>query len=221
MQQAVIFDFDGVILDSEPIHYKACCLILKKIGLSVSFEEYREKYLGLTDKDLFPLLLKHKKISLNPNEIHDLIQTKINCYNEIIHHSKNLPIIPGLELYIQQLQKQNIPLAICSGSARIEIDTVLKNLHNGKLQSHFNVIVTAENINQGKPSPEGFLLAAKKLNITPEKCLVIEDSPHGVEAGKKAGMTVIALLTSHDKNKLKKADLIVQDFNELLHQNNN
>jgi beta-phosphoglucomutase len=94
--------------------------------------------------------------------------------------------------------------------------SVLKNLKVNYLTNHFNTIIASEDVTQGKPSPEGYLLTARKLNVFPDKCLVIEDSPHGIMAAKNAGMNVIALLTTQSKDNLKEADYIAQDFNQLM-----
>ncbi|KTD56755.1 HAD-superfamily hydrolase [Legionella santicrucis] len=212
MFEAIIFDFDGVILDSEPIHYQACCYALNNVGLELSYEQYVERYLGLADKEMFPKLLKDNSHPFSEALVDTLIEQKIARYTLLIHESKELPITLGLRQYLIGIQdKQKI--AICSAATQQEINTVLAKI---KLPCDFNTIVTTEDVIRTKPSPEGYLLAAKKLGISPEKCLVFEDSPHGIEAAKSAGMFVIALLTTHHQNELKKADKIIKNFTELL-----
>lgn len=219
MYEAIIFDFDGVILNSEPIHYEACCTVFKKIGFKLSFEEYKEKYLGLADKEMFPLIFQHKNYVFSSHEIDSFIQQKIKSYIDIINHGKEFPIISGLEHFLNHLITKDKTLAICSGSSKKEIVAVLKKWDKGHFEARFKLIVTSEDVIHGKPSPEGYLLTAEKLTIPANKCLVIEDSPPGIEAAKKAGMKVIALLTTNSRNSLQHADLVVEDFNELLQQN--
>lgn len=216
MFEAVIFDFDGVILDSEPIHYEACCYVLKDTGLVITYQEYVEKYLGLCDKEMFPSLLKQKGYNFSPDEINSMINKKIESYIHIINNHTNLPFIPYVDQYIAHAANNDIKIALCTGSTRREVSAVLSRLKHGKLQSYFRTIVTSEDVQYGKPSPEGFLLTANRLGVLPAKCLVIEDSPHGIEAAKRAGMYVIGLLTTHNKSELQNANRTAEGFEELL-----
>lgn len=215
MFEAIIFDFDGVILDSEPIHYEACCSVFNHIGLTLTYDEYTEKYIGLSDKEMFPQLLMDKGYNFSLDEINSFINKKIETYADIINSRDQLPIISGVDQYICDVIQGTKKMAICSGSTKKEVVTVLKKLKQGKLQSYFNTIVTAEDVKFGKPSPEGYLLTAKQLGVPTNKCLVIEDSPYGVEAAKAAGMYVIAILTTHERRQLQRADKIADDFTNL------
>jgi beta-phosphoglucomutase len=216
MFNAVIFDFDGVILDSEPLHYEACMLVLNNIGLAMTYTEYAQHYIGLADKEMFPKLLQNKGYVISSEHMADFIMQKVKLYKQLINNHPTLPLITGIANYLHYLKKQHIKTAICSGSAREEINAVLEKANNGELQQYFNIIVSSEDVQFGKPSPEGYLLASQKLNIAPDKCLVIEDTPHGIDAAQSAGMTTVALLTTHTKDQLQKAHKIVGDFSEIL-----
>lgn len=216
MFQAVIFDFDGVLLDSEPLHYQACSYVFKQLGLVISYTEYVDKYLGLSDKEMFPKLFSANNFHCSLDKINALIEEKTKQYQEIIKECDNLPMIDSVERYIDYISQKIPKLAICSGSMRNEIMAVLTKFKQGELQTYFDTIVTSEDIQQGKPSPEGYLLTAKRLNVSPRQCVVIEDTPHGVEAAKAAGMYVIALLTSYKKEQLHHADKIISHFNQLI-----
>ncbi|MBA2657231.1 MAG: HAD family phosphatase [Tatlockia sp.] len=216
MFQAVIFDFDGVILDSEPLHYEACSHVIKKLGLALSYPEYVDKYLGLSDKEMFPKLFSARNFSFSMDEINALIEEKTKQYQEIIKQCDSLPMIDSVDRYIDYISQKIPKLAICSGSTRNEIMAVLTKFKHGKLQTYFDTIVTSEDIQQGKPSPEGYLLTAKRLNVSPSQCVVIEDTPHGVDAAKAAGMHAIALLTSYKKDQFQHADKIISHFNQLI-----
>lgn len=216
MFQAVIFDFDGVILDSEPLHYKACIPVFKSLGLELNYDEYVEKYLGLSDKEMFPKFFSERGCSYSPDKIKVLISEKTARYQEIIEQCDDLPMIDSVDQYIVHVSKKISKIAICSGSTRKEIMAVLAKLKQGGLQPYFNTIVTSEDVQRGKPSPEGYLLTAERLNVPPEQCLVIEDTPHGIDAAKDAGMYVIGLLTSYTKSQLQHADKIITHFSQLI-----
>ena len=216
MFQAVIFDFDGVILDSEPLHYKACSYVLENLGLVLSYPEFVEKYLGICDKEMFPKLFSQKNYSLSLDKMNALIEEKTKRYQEIIRQCDKLPMIDFVDQYIAYVSKKVPKIAICSGSTRNEIMAVLEKLKQGALKASFDTIVSSEDVQHGKPSPEGYLLTAKRLNISPSRCLVIEDTPHGVEAAKAAGMYVIALLTSYTRNQLQHAYKIISHFSQLV-----
>jgi beta-phosphoglucomutase len=218
MFQAVIFDFDGVILDSEPLHYEACSQVFKQLGLALNYAEYVEKYLGLSDKEMFPKFFSAKNFRFSSDKINTLIEEKTKQYQEIIKQCDSLPMIDSVDRYIDFISQKIPKLAICSGSTRNEIMAVLTKLKHGELQTYFNTIVTSEDVRHGKPSPEGYLLTAKRMNVCPSQCLVIEDAPHGIEAAKAAGMHVIALLTSYKKDQLQHADKIVTHFNQLIRE---
>ena len=216
MFEAVIFDFDGVILDSEPIHYQACSQVFEALGMPLAYEEYVAKYLGLADKEMFPKFLMDRAQNYSSDKIEALIAQKVENYQTLISLDEDLPMIDGVDCYIFQLSKTIEKIAICSGSAREEVITVLAKLRRGTLQPYFNLMVTSEDVQKGKPSPEGYLLTAERLNVPPERCLVIEDIPHGVSAAKAAGMYVIALLTSYQRHQFHHADKVVDGFNQLI-----
>ncbi|WP_058477984.1 HAD family hydrolase [Legionella steigerwaltii] len=216
MLDAIIFDFDGVILDSEPIHYEAYCLVLKPLGIAISYAEYMEKYLGLSDKDAFPKLLHHKGLSYSEAEVQRLMQQKTAIYTNIISTSDSLPLIVDFDQFLFKIAPKVKKIAICSGSSRGEITTVLSKVRQGKLHAYFDTIVTAEDVQVGKPSPEGYLLTAKRLDVAPERCLVIEDTPYGVKAAKAAGMQVIGLMTTYDRHHFLTADKVITGYRQLL-----
>ncbi len=216
MYDAIIFDFDGVILDSEPIHYEACCHVLKSLGITISYSEYMKKYLGFSDKDMFPRLLLNEGLSYSDREIKHLIQQKTRAYIHIISNQNPLPLIVDFEQFIFKIAPKINKIAICSGSSRSEIIAVLSKVRQGKLHAYFDTIVTTEDVQSGKPSPEGYLLAAKRLNVAPGRCVVIEDTLHGVKAAKAAGMQVIGLTTSYDKHQFLIADNVVTGYRQLL-----
>jgi len=213
MYQAIILDFDGVVLHSEPIHYQAYHKLLNQYNITLSEKEYFSTYAGLSDKELFPKLFKNKNHSLQQTKIYELIQKKVAFYNQLIQDMTTLPLIHGLAEYLYQAEYNK--MAICSGATSSEVMVVLNKLYQQKIVPPFDVIVTAEDVQCGKPSPEGYLLTAELLGVEPDQCLVVEDSPHGIMAAKKAGMTVAALTTTFDPSLLQQADAIFTDFAQL------
>jgi len=215
MFQALIFDFDGVILDSEPLHYQACSYVLEKFGIVLSYADYVNNYLGLTDKEMFPKLFAESH-SLSMDTMATLIEEKSKKYQEIVKQCEHLPMIDSVDRYIAYISKIIPKIAICSGSSRDEIMAVLTKLNHGELIPYFNTIVSSEDVKHGKPSPEGYLLTAKRLHVLPHHCLVIEDTPYGVAAAKAAGMHVIALLSSYTRDEFQQADKIITHFDQLI-----
>lgn len=212
MIEAVIFDFDGVIIDSEPLHFQAFNHVINPLGLHVSFEEYLAHYSGLSENEVFPKLFSKKKISFSDSKTKQLIAQKIAAYIKIIEETDQLPFIPGIQDYLLKAKNDFQNIAICSGAMRSEVMPVLTKLNSENDDRLFDVIITFDDVKRGKPSPEGYLLAAKQLAVKPTHCLVFEDTPFGIAAAKKAGMTVVALTTTHNENELQNADQIVSNF---------
>ena len=211
----IIFDFDGVILDSEPLHFKALVQVLNQLGISLDYEEYRTYYLGLSDISVFPRILSDKGVEFSSTQINQWIDLKVAVYNELIEKSEQLPMTPNLDWFLIRVAKHYEKIGICSGSNRYSILKILEKIHYGRLAPYFKTIVSCEDVTLGKPSPEGYLLTAQRLQSNPEHCLVIEDSEHGVTAAKAGGMLVAGLLTTLNRNQLAHADIIAQDFKEL------
>lgn len=216
MLRAVIFDFDGVITDSEVLHLRAFNKVLTRYGVEISTKDYYKEYLGLSDLDCFKALIS-KKILLKPSvEIEHLAKEKKQAFEKLAKTEGR--IIEGVRDFLQMLSQNNIPMAICSGALSVEIELILED---ARLRPFFEVIVSAEMVRKGKPNPEGFLLTLKKLNsgrqnaILPNQCIVIEDSHWGLEAAKAAGMHSVAVTNSYEADELALAEKIVTKLGEL------
>jgi len=223
MLQAVIFDFDGVITDSEILHFRAFNRVLAQHGIEITIKDYYKEYLGLTDLDCLTLVAKRKKIGLDDEGIKNLVKQKNLIFAQMAKNEGQ--IIEGVQDFLKMLKQNNVPMAICSGALRAEIELILEQ---AQLRRFFTVIVSAEQVKKGKPHPDGFLLTLQKLNqcvipaqagiknpILAEQCIVIEDSHWGLEAAKKAGMHTIAVTTSYDADQLTPAEKIVTRLSEL------
>ena len=211
MIKALIFDFNGVVVDDEPIHMRMFQEALRDEGIGMSEEDYYRFYLGMNDKDCFTTVLK-KMGRFSDRALRKMMRRKASLYMAYI--AKHLIFFPGARSFIRRAARK-YPLAIASGALRSEICYILGR---GGLRKCFSVIVAAEDVRNGKPDPECFRLALKRLNATlglslkPRECLVLEDSLEGISAAKKAGMQCLALATSHPAKKLKRADIIVKDY---------
>jgi beta-phosphoglucomutase len=216
MLRAVIFDFDGVIIDSEILHFRAFNEVLSPFGVSITEQSYYEDYLGLTDCDCFKAVNSKYKLKLDDKGLENILKEKGRSFRKLVKTSGRL--IEGVPDFLMMLKQNNIPMAICSGALLAEIVSILDA---NNLKSFFEVIVSADQVKRGKPYPDGFLLALRKLNdkrtpaIQPGQCIVIEDSRWGLEAAKAAGMHTIAVTNSYDAGQLKMADKIVTKLNEL------
>lgn len=208
--KAVIFDFNGIIVNDEPIHLAMYQKVLMEEGIKLAAKEYYSKYLAYDDKNCFKKIFTQAGKPVTPGLVKELILRKALYYESYME--KNLCIFPHVKACIKKLAKK-YPLAIASAALRDEIRWLLKR---SDLLSYFEIIVGAEDTKRSKPEPESYLLALKKLNqkkkILPEECLVIEDSIHGVEGAKRAGMKCLAVAHTYSKLKLKKADLVISGF---------
>jgi len=235
MLRAVIFDFDGVITDSEILHFRAFNAVLTQYGFQLTKPEYYKKYLGMSDADCFRALIAEGRLG-NPTAdgvegvppsnrgqdardatmIKNLGQQKTRVFEKLARTEGK--IIEGVREFLDTLSAAKVPIAICSGALRAEIELILEE---AGLRNYFDVIVSAEEVTRGKPDPEGFLLALEKLNeswpepIAPACCIVIEDSHWGLKAARAAGMRTIAVTNTYEAAQLKQADKVVARLDDL------
>lgn len=216
MLRAVIFDFDGVITDSEILHFRAFNAVLAPHGFELSKHEYYKDYLGLADKDCFKALIGEGRLRIPESHVPDLIQQKTRIFEKLARTEGR--IIEGVREFLGLLAGAQVPIAICSGALRPEIELILEE---AGLRDCFDVIVSAEEVRHGKPDPEGFLLALQKLNdvwpdpITPECCIVVEDSHWGLQAARATGMRTVAVTNTYDATQLRQADKVVHRLDDL------
>lgn len=217
MLQAVIFDFDGVIADSEGLHYQALNTVFKRYGVDVPKSVHWDKYLGYTDQENIEAVNRDYQMGLDDAKVQKLIEEKKVIFDELA--AAGSIIIDGVTEFVQQLMEAGVRRAICSGALRSDIELMLAGT---SIQDAFEVVVTADDIKHGKPDPEGYLLALEKLNqagsspIRAGECIVIEDSHWGIEAAVAAGMIPVAVTTTYKRDELDgKAQKIVDRLDEL------
>lgn len=216
MLKAVIFDFDGVISDSEILHFRAFNQMLAQYGIEITIKDYYKTYLGFNDVDCYKLLIHQGLLKIDEQQIADLVEQKKLIFEKLAKTEGRM--IEGVRDFLTMLEDNDIPMAICSGALLTEVEMILEE---ARLRHLFEVIVAAEQVKKGKPDPEGFLLTLQRLNenrenpITANQCTVIEDSHWGLEAAKAAGMHTIAVTNSYDAEQLSMAEKIVARLNEL------
>jgi len=216
MLRAVIFDFDGVITDSEILHFRAFNQVLAQYGIEMTTKDYYKTYLGFTDIDCYKLLIHQGLLKIDEQQIANLVEQKKLIFEKLAKTEGR--VIEGVRDFLKMLEQNNVPMAICSGALLTEVEMVLDE---ARLRNLFEVIVSAEQVKKGKPDPEGFLLTLQKLNenreeaITGNQCIVIEDSHWGLKAAKAAGMHTIAVTNSYDAEQLRMAEKVVAKLNEL------
>ena len=216
MLAGVIFDFDGVIVDTEPLHYRAFQTILEPMGLGYGWDTYVADYLGFDDRDAFREAFRSRGVPLTDPELERLIDRKAHSFLEII--AGGVTPYPGAVELISGLAGR-LPLAICSGALRSDILPVLEQFG---LSSAFDVIVTADDVSASKPDPTCYRITLEKLSaacpgrgIAPESCLVFEDTPAGIAAARGAGLAVVGITNSYPADRLAGTSRIVASLEEL------
>jgi beta-phosphoglucomutase len=212
MLKAIIFDCDGVIADTEPIHMSAFGRVLAEEGITLIEDDYFAHYLALDDRGCFTRAFAERGDSLTRDQVNDLIRRKAGYVEQLMH--ADLELLPGAAEFIRRAA-ECYPLAVASGALRAEIETVV--IYGG-LRDCFRAIVSAEDVARSKPYPDPFIKALELLNlptadrIEPHECLVIEDSIHGIHAAHQAEMRCLAVTNSYPKEKLSEAELVIESL---------
>ncbi len=202
MKKAVIFDVDGVLVDTVPYHFLAWQKMFQEAGALFNFEDYLEKVNGLPRA----IGIKNVLTDVGDEDLDRLAEIKQNYFLEMVDHKPPKPL-PGVKLFLQNLGKNLFYIAAASSSKNAPFV-----LNKTKLDHFFYTIVSGNDFRKPKPDPELFLTAANRLGMNPSECVVFEDAYHGVEAGKRGGMYTIGLLTSNDQKIPEIAHYIVRDF---------
>lgn len=204
MIKALIFDMDGVVINSEPLHFIATKQLLKRYGKEFTWEDHL-KFLGTTEEYTWSKLAKDLNLKKDHNQ---LMEEKTKIFVKLIE-TEGKAMKGALEL-LKDLKGKTL-LALASNSPYAHVAAVLSRLH---LQDTFDTILCENDVTHPKPHPEIYLKAAERLNVKPEECIVIEDSPVGIEAGKKARMHCIGLASSFQKETLS-AEHVASDFDAI------
>jgi beta-phosphoglucomutase len=209
--RAVLFDFDGVIVNSEPLHFYAFHEVLKTEQVELTEDEYYREIIGFDDRGAFRKIFEGRDRPLEPKTLLALMARKSGIMMELIQ-DRRFSALPGVEEFVRSLWRTR-PLAICSGALREEIEAMLEGV---SLRDCFQVIVAAEDVAVGKPDPSGYLLTLKLLSekikkpLAPADCLVVEDAPTVIRSVKAKGFPTLGVATSYPLMKLSDADWAVK-----------
>ena len=204
--KAVIWDMDGVIADTAPYHFKAWQHVFYKKGVSFTEDDFRRNF-GQRNDTIIRNVLGEE---ISQDEIGVIASEKEEDFRQRV--SQNIKPLPGAIELIKLLKEHGFSLALASSAPVENIQLIIRGLG---INNCFQVIVSGREVREGKPSPQGFLLAAKKLDVSPGNCIVIEDAVAGVAAAKRAGMCCLAITNTHPRTRLMEADLVVDTLEEV------
>jgi beta-phosphoglucomutase len=205
----VVFDFDGVIADTERLHLTAFRSAFSPHGWTIDEAVYFDRYLGCDDRGLVVMYAREHGLALSDELIWQLVEAKTHAFDEGLEAGRML--FPQARPCIERLGGR-FSLGIASGAAKAEI---VKILDAADLRRHFPVIVAADDVFETKPHPEPYLMAAQQLGVDPRACLAIEDSPPGLAAAHAAGMRTVGITNTVSRTQLARADRVIDNLDEL------
>lgn len=209
MIQTVIFDMDGVIVDTEPVHRYAYYKQFAELNIEVTEAMYTS-FTGFSTRNTFQYLKEHFQLS---NEIEDLIHRKRSIFNDAFDTKEDLELLEGVRSLIEDLHQNGIQLILASSASKVTIERVFSRFG---LHDYFTHVVSGEDFPNSKPHPAIFEYAASLSEAPKEKCIVIEDSTNGIQAAKAAGIFCIGYQSKHSKDQiLDDADKVIHHFGEL------
>ena len=210
MIRAIVFDFDGVLADSELVHLRSYQEILAAAGISFTKDEYWSRYLGLDDVGVFTQIASDKGLLLADEEVELLIREKSRRFEALV--SRENVLFPAAVEVVRALAAE-WPLGIASGSLQREIDLMLQG---AALSDAFRFIVSADDTDRSKPAPDPYLLAAERHGVPPAECLAIEDSHQGLESARAAGFRTIGVASTYPRRSLTLlADVVVDAIEQI------
>ncbi len=206
--QAAIFDLDGTLLDNNYYHRISWIAYLKNAGRNITEEEFNENMNGRTNHDAVQYIFGK---DLSEEKITNITLEKEAVYREM--YAQYIKPVPGLINLLEFFRNKGLLMAIATSGIQPNIDFMFDHV---PIKPYFKAVINSAHITKGKPDPEIYLKTASTLNVQPEHCLVFEDAVVGIEAAKSAGMKVVAVATTEDKKELSNADLIIDDYRELM-----
>ena len=206
--KAIIFDLDGVIIDSEDLHEETCRMALRHYALEAAFLDF-DAFIGKTEQDVFDYVMQAN--DADHVNVADLIALKQRLYGDLL--DRLLPV-HGALAFIERLAQAGFALGLTTSSVP---ENQQRAFDKFDLHRYFDTVVTAADVTNAKPHPEPYLTTAQRLGVAPARCLVIEDSTHGVRSARRAGCRVAGLTTTFGKEALAEAgaDVVVDRFDEL------
>lgn len=207
--EALVFDFDGIIVNSEPVHFEAYQRVLKPRGLGFSWAEYEQNYMGLDDRDAFRRYFERIGQPADAAAVAAIITEKALAFQALAVHAQPFPGVVELA----RAASCRIKVALCSGAMRSDIIPVVTRLG---LLEHLLTVVTADDVARSKPDPTCYRMTLDRIGARdPSRCVAIEDTPAGIAAARGAGMRVVAVTNSHEAAKLQDADARIASLGNL------
>lgn len=207
MKIGALFDWDGVVIDSSDQHERSWEMLADEIGKPMPSDHFKRGF-GMKNQLIIPQILRWTE---DPSQIDIYSLRKEELYREIIADEGITPL-PGVVTLLEMLSYHDVPCAVGSSTHRRNIEVIFDAIG---IRDYFQAVVTAEDVNHGKPDPEVFLKSAEKIGINPGNCVVFEDAHVGIEAGLAAGSKVIAVATTHDISELGQASMAVNSLEEV------
>jgi beta-phosphoglucomutase len=209
MLKAVIFDMDGVIIDSEPMHHKAYYDMFNEVDINVS-KEFYESFTGQSTINICKRLCDHFSLTESPET---LVGLKRKHYKQFFESNSDLTLIDGVLDLIKEYHSNGLTLVLASSAAMTSINQIFNRF---ELEQYFVAKLSGGDLKQSKPHPEIFINAVQASGYSKNECIVIEDSTNGIQAAKGAGVFCVGFDSFHSKNQdYSKADLVIKDFNEI------
>jgi len=217
MIRAVIFDLDGTLVETEPLHFASFNQVLRLDGIEIGFEDYTTRLIGLNDRDCFTAVLRENRKDASDDHVAKLIARKTVVYQAMV--AERDVLYPGAEKFVRDCAHR-FPLMIATGTLRAEAEAILRR---AGIRELFLDIIAAEDVERGKPGPDGFIAALGRIGyllrqrdpVLADECLVIEDTQAGIEAAHRAGMKVLALCHMAPASDLAAADVVRASISDL------
>lgn len=208
MTRGIVFDFDGVLVDSEPLHLRALQTVIAPMGMSVDQDEYYQRYLGYDDMGAFHAIARDRGVAVTDDDVRALIGAKSVVYQSLLEAGNIL--YPGAAACVARLATE-FSLGIASGALRHEIQAILEATG---LDGCFRFIVASGDTPAGKPAPDPYQRAATLHGLPPAQCVAIEDSRWGIESARAAGMRCVGITHTYPASELAGADAVVHTLDE-------
>lgn len=208
LMRGVIFDLDGVLIDSAEAHLRSWRVLAERHGRTITDAQFAATF-GRQNRAILPILWGRE---VDEAEVARLGEEKEACYRDLIRGRIRSIAMPGAETLIRDCRAAGLALAIGSSTPPENVSLALEELG---VAAHFSAVVTSKDVMRGKPAPDVFLLAAERLGLPPGQCVVIEDAPAGIDAALAAGCAAVGLTSQHAREKLGRADLVVDSLTEL------
>lgn len=213
MLKAVLFDMDGVIIDTEPLHRKAYHQMFDNVNIDVSPELY-ESFTGQSTMNICKRLVEHFNLKQQPEE---LVQLKRNNYKYLFENDDDLALIDGVLERIKDYRNNDVALVVASSASMHGINQIFERFN---LNQYFNGKFSGADLEKSKPHPEIFLKAARYTGFKNSECMVIEDSTNGIKAANAADIFCVGFKSEHSTGQdYSKADLVISDFEEIAYSN--